>query len=107
MYVKHMEYKFYSTYECTYEIKDSRIYKLYYGYFSGDKPCWNILIEGSENEISPLIPININLSDIDMIYRVSKLGYSQLRFTGNKIRKYAKRMPKEYIFTKEEFIPLN
>jgi len=50
-----MLYKFYCKYECNYNGK-----MLYYGYFWGDKPCWNADI--GDDKLEPLVAVDDKVS---------------------------------------------
>lgn len=97
-------YRFQASWKCRYHIKD-KPYNLYYGAFSGNRPCWHILLDN--NYVSELIPIDDNRDDIDKIYRVKSRGNNNLRFTQQKIRKIAMPVNEEHFFMSQEFVPSN
>jgi hypothetical protein len=97
-------YRFVVTWYAKYAIKD-KSYDLYYGAFSGNKPCWHILLEN--NYVTELVPIDKNASEIDKIYRVKGRGVN-LKFTQQKIRKIARPRNNEvHLFNSQDFVPAN
>ncbi len=77
-----MLYKFYCKYECNYNGR-----MLYYGNFSGDKPCWNADIGG--DKIEPLVVVDEKVSKEKVVYRLSGRKGANTRFTYQKIARTA------------------
>lgn len=97
-------YRFYYNWKARYTIK-GKGYNLYYGAFSGNKPCWHVEIEEYAYE---LIPIDKNVSDIEKIYRVKGRGLNQLRFTQQKITNLARPSEESIIMLYSlDFVPSN
>jgi hypothetical protein len=96
-------YRFYTQWKCKYHIK-ANSYTLVYGAFSGNKPCWHIVLEN--DYVAELVPIDANVVDLEKIYRVKGRG-NNLRFTYQKIRKIARPVEEYAYYNSQDFVPAN
>ncbi len=90
-----MLYKFYCKYECNYNGK-----MLYYGYFWGDKPCWNADI--GDDKLEPLVAVDDKVSKEKLVYRLSGRAGANTRFTYSKISRLAVPSSLDVIMKRKE-----
>lgn len=75
-------YNFYCKYECNYNGR-----MLYYGGFSGDKPCWHADI--GDDVVEELVKVDENAPREKVVYRLSGKKGATIRFTYAKISRLA------------------
>lgn len=100
---------FMTSWVCRYPIKgksgkEDVVHTLYRGRFHGENEAW-YLKDADENQIYELLKINTYEEKGLIIYRVGTPKMHNLRFTHEKIKRYARRKETTFMFHRSDFVP--